>query len=234
MGTSNLTIILIMVIVLIVLPVLLAKLSGRNPMEMFFGKRVNDSPFARKKGQDGKDGKAENGDDRRRNSTKQELMECISSLISYARRNHFYAIVPGTLTDGDKVATLSVVIVTRRAVLGFNCFGYGGTIECSEDGESWKQTLMGAEKRFDSPVLKNRAQKALLEKILKDCGFEGIPVNIYGVFTAKGVELKNRYRTGCHTAKTLLPILSGTEYAEDRGVDPKKVGKELEKHVKRA
>ena len=42
----NLTIILIMIAVLIVLPIIFARMSGKNPMEMFFGSRVNDTSFA--------------------------------------------------------------------------------------------------------------------------------------------------------------------------------------------
>ena len=42
---DNLTIILIMIAVMIVIPVIFARLSGRNPMELFFGRRVNDTGF---------------------------------------------------------------------------------------------------------------------------------------------------------------------------------------------
>ena len=46
---NNITIILIMILVLIVVPVVFAKISGRDPMEVFFGSRVKGSAFAGKK-----------------------------------------------------------------------------------------------------------------------------------------------------------------------------------------
>ena len=45
---NNMTIILIMILVLIVVPVVFAKISGRDPMEVFFGSRVKGSAFASK------------------------------------------------------------------------------------------------------------------------------------------------------------------------------------------
>ncbi len=111
---------IIMALVLIVLPILLGRLSGRSPMEVIFGRRVNDTAFGQ-----GKDGEKEKAGPVQKNSTKQELMTLISDLLSYSRRNHFYCFTPGTLEVNGEVASLSAVIVTRSAVLGFNCFGYG-------------------------------------------------------------------------------------------------------------
>ena len=83
---DNLTIILIMIAVMIVIPVIFARLSGKNPMEIFFGRRVNDTGFgAGGKKQDpqaGKKGKEE------KNSSRNDLMVLISDLTGYARRNH--------------------------------------------------------------------------------------------------------------------------------------------------
>ena len=101
---DNLTIILIMIAVMIVIPVIFARLSGKNPMEIFFGRRVNDTGFgAGGKKQDpqaGKKGKEE------KNSSRNDLMVLISDLTTYARRNHFYMIMPGTLQHGGKTASL--------------------------------------------------------------------------------------------------------------------------------
>ena len=83
---DNLTIILIMIGVMIVIPVIFARLSGRNPMEIFFGRRVNDTGFGtgeKKASGGGKKAKEE------KNSTRNDLMVLISDLTGYARRNHF-------------------------------------------------------------------------------------------------------------------------------------------------
>ena len=54
---------IIMALVMIVLPIVLGRLSGKSPMEVFFGSRVNSSAFGGgNQAQENKDaGKAEKG-----------------------------------------------------------------------------------------------------------------------------------------------------------------------------
>ena len=230
---------IIMVLVLIVLPIVLGKMSGKNPMEVFFGERVNDTVFGKKKNETDdksgkKDGKKKRSGGPARNSTKEELLSSVSQLVSYARRNRFYSIVPGTLMLDDEVATFSVIIVTRAAVLGFNSFGYGGNIFCDKEKERWNQDLDGNKNRIDSPVLKNEKQKEILSGVLKKCGFDNTAYEVYGVFTSPSAVLKNRSGTDCYTQKDMMNVLQGDRYLRDQGVDVQKVGKALEKYIKKA
>ena len=239
----------IMALVLIGLPVLLGKLTGKNPMEILFGDRVNNTLFGKKKKEDpstetdekggtrsessGKKGEKGKTPSIQRNSSRQELMQTISELLSYARKNHFFCIVPGTLQHGDEVATLAVLIVTRCSVLGFNCFGYGGTVYAGSGDDAWRQVLNGEEKKIDSPVSRNKKQKEILDAVLKECGYLNIRTEIYGVFTASGVILKDHRNTRCCSQKVLMEILKGSHFMEDSGVDPKKIGRTLETHIKK-
>ena len=235
-----LPVIIIMVLVLIVLPIVLGRMSGKNPMEVFFGERVNDTVFGKKKSgtdgnQDGKNNeKKKKSGPSARNSTKEELLSSVSQLVSYARRNHFYSIVPGTLMMDDEVATFSVILVTRAAVIGFNSFGYGGDIYCDKGKEKWNQDLGGNKTRIDSPVLKNEKQKEILSGVLKRCGFDDIGYEVYGVFTSPSTVLKNRSGTDCYTQKDMMNVLQGDSFLRDRDVDVQKVGKALEKCIKKA
>ena len=266
---QNLPVFIIMALVLIGLPILLGKLSGKSPMEVFFGERVNQTIFGKKNdagsesadapasgsstasgkgtGSDkdtasgkgtasgksaGKKGKGKDTPDR--NSTKQELISFISDLVSYGRRNHFCSLVPGTLTLGGEVTSFAAIIVTRRALLCFNCFGFGGQIYCENGKETWRQVMNGTEKTFESPVLKNERQEKILEQILTDCGYEGTAVQIFGVFTAPSASLQHRSGTNCYTVKDMMSVLQGTDFLKDKGVDPKKVAKALEKYSMKA
>ena len=160
----NLTVILIMVAVLIVLPVIFARISGKNPMEMFFGSRVNKTSFAGEKPENEKQREPKKG--REKNSTKNDIMVLISRLLTYARRNRFYTIVPGTLTIGEQTASLAAVVVTRGCVLGVNCYGFGGSIEGKSGSADWVQTLNGERKSFPSPTVKNEEQRKILADVL--------------------------------------------------------------------
>lgn len=227
---DNLTIILIMIGVMIVIPVIFARLSGRNPMEIFFGRRVNDTGFGtgeKKASGGGKKAKAE------KNSTRNDLMVLISDLTGYARRNHFYMIMPGTLQHKGKTAALAAVIITRGMVLGVNCFGFGGSIMAGSGRDDWTQTMNGEKKRFPSPVVKNQDQEKILSAVLKEAGLEGTRCKVIGVFTTPGVRLSGLGGTGCYDRGMLKTYLSSDECMTGRDLDPSAVGAALEPFVKR-
>ena len=91
-----------MILVLIVVPVVFAKISGRDPMEVFFGSRVKGSAFATK---DKEEAKKENTAKKtEKNSDRNELLVTLSEITNYVRRNRFYVIMPGTLQYQGKVA----------------------------------------------------------------------------------------------------------------------------------
>ena len=222
---------IIMALVMIVLPIGLGRLSGKSPMEVFFGSRVKDSAFGagETKGTDGeKKAKSGGKQEVQAGSTRQELMECISMLLSYARRNRFYCMVPGTVTADGETASLAAVIVTRSAVLGFNCFGYGGKIFASRTDGPWLQNAGDGEKEIDSPTVRNRKQKEILDKALASCGLEGLETRVFGVFTAGSAKLKNSGGTGCVTVRELQEVLGSDRILKDGGVDPKETGARLE------
>ncbi len=228
--------VLIIGLVLIGIPVFLGKRTGQSPMELLFGNQSKNTLFGKRKKDEPDSGKKEkdnNASARQKNSSRQELMKTISALLSYGRRNRFYCIIPGTLIHGDEVASLAVLIVTRNSVLGFNCFGYGGTVHVGSGEEPWKQVINGEEKKLESPVVKNKKQKEIVDAVLKECGYPEIKSEIFGVFTASDVVLKDNRNSRCYTQKTMMEVLKGNRFIVDKGVDPRKVGKVLETHVKR-
>ena len=246
MDMNMLPVYVIIILVLIVLPIMLGRRFGVNPVELLLGKQTSDMLFGKRKKREaetpGSEGEAEAGSkpgDRKKksgmqkNSSRQELMTAISGFLTYGRKNRFYCIVPGTLEHEGATASLAALVITRSRVLGFNCFGYGGTVYAGSGDEDWRQVLNGEEKKIDSPVVRNRKQKEIVDAVLKECGYPNIPSEIYGVFTASGVILKDNRTTRCHTQNAMMEILKGSRYMEDKGVDPAKVGKALEAHVKR-
>ena len=258
----------IMALVLIVLPVVLGRSTGRSPVEILLGKRAADTFFKRRKKEDVSDkdedkaadkdqdkdkdsdkeeeagqekevgktnqsGKKSNASGKQKNSSTNDLMKAISRLLTFGRKKHFYCIVPGTLEHGDEVASLAVLMVTKDAVLGFNCFGYGGTIYGDTGYREWKQVINGEERKFESPVVRNKKQRDILDAVLKECGYTGIRTEIYGVFTAPDVVMRDHRGSYCHTADSMMEILQGRRFPENGAVDPKEIGKELQAHCKK-
>lgn len=227
---DNPTIILIMIAVLIVIPVIFAKASGKNPMEIFFGSRVNDSRFG--PGDEKKEKKSEKQKEEK-NSTKNDILVLISDLTSYTRRNHFYMVMPGTLQHKGKTASLAAVVITRGLVLGINCFGYGGKVAAGSGKDDWTQTMNSQKKRFPSPVVKNEEQEKILRSVLKEAGLEGTPCKVIGVFTAPDVALSGIRGTNCYNRDTLKTFLASDTCMTSKDLDPQTIGKALEPFVKR-
>ena len=226
----------IMGLVFIALPVFLGRKSGKSPMELIFGSRVNDTPFGRKTEDASGAGTAKKKASGRKpqNGTKQELFSMISSLLSYARRNHFCFIVPGTLEWEGKVSTLAVLLITRNAFIGINCFGYGGTIQCERGEADWLQTLGDEKRHIESPAKKNKEQEAIVRAVLDECGYADRPLYIFGVFTSPQVQLKSRTGEGFYTKNELMQTLGATRFLQDKGLDPDEACKKVGQYAKKA
>ena len=228
------TIGVIMVLVLIVLPIGLGKLSGKSPMEVFFGSRVKNTAFGKQETEEDKKRQEEAKIQKKASGSKNDLLDTISAVLSYARRNQFVAIVPGTIAAGGQVASLAAILVTRSQIIGINCFGYGGTITADTGENDWTQNVDGRKKMIPSPSVKNAAQGAVLKAAMEEAGLTGIPMEILGVFTSPYAELRRGTRENCFTKKDMLEHLREDKYMRDLGVDPKKTAKSLDPFVKRA
>lgn len=240
----------IIFLVLIGIPVFLARKSGRNPMDLLFGNRTGTGERGNTGGKSmagkaagtpggpgeaaGTEGKNTSGKGSRpeRNSTKQELLETISALLSAGRRHGFYTLAPGTVTSGGKTAALSVIWVTRAEVLGFNCFGYGGRIRANGGTEDWIQRIGGQSKKLESPGKKNREQEQLVKEVLAECGYPEVPVKVYGIFTSASAEITGLKGTGCYRKKEWLELLETGTFDRHGEIPFREIGKALERNVK--
>ncbi len=228
---------IIILVVIIGVPVLIARKSGISPMEALFGKRVNKTAFAGKSSSDQEKAEKEKAakaeEKKEKNSNRNDLIQFVSYLTSYARRNRFFIIVPGTLEVEGSVTMLTAIVVTRKEVLGFNCFGYGGKVSGKSGSADWLQVMNQEAKNFPSPSVKNASQLELLKKAMKSVGLEDIPARVIGVFTSPTVQLSNAGKTGCYSRKGVEEYLRGTKILQDGGVDPKAAGKALGAIVKK-
>ena len=181
----------IIIVVLIGIPVLLSRKSGKNPMELLFGKRAERGLFGGKKkesgGSEAQNGQPQTG--RQTNSNRNDFMDLISRLATYARKNHFRLIIPGTLSCGGTTAVLTALIITRSKVVGINCFGFGGRVIAAEREKDWTQVMNGVETTFPSPLVKNSNQE-------RSCGRSwkkpGLPVRTWRLSGCSP-----RRRSGC-------------------------------------
>lgn len=226
----------IIIVVLIGIPVILSRKSGKNPMELLFGKRAGKSLFGGRKSESGggETQAARPGTKKQTNSNRNDFMELISRLATYARKNHFRLIIPGTLSCGGTTAVLTALIITRSKVVGINCFGFGGRVIAAEGDKDWTQVMNGVETTFPSPLVKNANQERIVRQVLEETGFAGTEAEIVGVFTSPSVWLSNLAGTNCYSRDDAMKYLKSDEFLKDRGLDPAAVEQALEPRIVRA
>ncbi len=231
MDQSSIILYAIIVLVLIGLPVALAKKTGKKPMELLFGQRKGRSFFGK---QEKETAGSQPQGKKQTNSNRNDLLDLISRLTTYARRNHFRLIVPGTVSCGGTTAVLTALILTRSRVIGINCFGFGGRVDGKMGEEDWEQTMNGTTTRFPSPTVKNRNQEKLVRQTLEETGFPGTEVEIIGVFTSPSVWLSNASGTNCYKKDKAMEYLKSEQFLADGGLDPQKMEEALEPRIVRA
>ena len=236
MEQNSIILYALIVLVLIGIPVILAKKSGRNPMELLFGKRGNRSFFGsqKKESQDNTSGNSQPKTAKQTNSNWNDFMDLISRLATYARRNRFRLIIPGTLSCGGTTAVLTALIITRSKVIGINCFGFGGRVIAAEGEKDWTQVMNGRESTFTSPVKKNRIQENLVRQVLAEVGWANTDVEIVGVFTSPSLWLSNASGTNCYKKDDAMKYLKSDRFMSDKGLDPRALDEALQPRIVRA
>ena len=217
MDQNSIILYSIIVLVLIGVPVLISKKFGIKPTELLLGKAGNRGFFKADKDSSGSDKPKER---KQTNSNRNDMLDLISRLATYARRNHFRLIVPGTLSCDGEMAVLTALIITRCGVVGINCFGFGGRVVAEGEGKDWIQIMNGTQTAFPNPVTKNRNQEALVRRVLDAVGYAEAKVKVIGVFTSPSVWLSNTAGTGCYTKEEAMKVLRSDDFLKDGGVDP--------------
>lgn len=231
MDQNSIILYSIIVVVLIGVPVFISRKLGARPMEMLFGKLANRGIF--KSDKDGSQ-KGKPQEKKQTNSNRNDMLDLISRLATYARRNHFRLIVPGTLSCDGEMAVLTALIVTRCGVVGINCFGFGGRVVAEGGGKDWVQLMNGEQTSFPNPVTKNKNQEKLVRRVLEEVGYAGADVEVIGVFTSPSVWLSNASGTNCYTKEEALKVLRGDAFLRDGGLDPKELEAVLQPRIIRA
>lgn len=231
MDQSTIILLAIIGVVLIGVPAVLARKQGKGLTEIMFGRKAK-GIFAGTQKKESQDGQSQAG--KQTNSGRNDLLDLISRLATFARRNHFRLIVPGTLSCNGTMAVLTALLITRSGVVGINCFGFGGRIIEKSGEENWEQIMNGEEISIPSPVMKNRIQEKLLRQVLEEVGQADAKAEIIGVFTSPSAWLTVSSGANCYTKADALAYLKSDRFLRDGGLDPKALEAALEPRIVRA
>ena len=164
------------------------------------------------------------------NSRSGDLKSLVSSLMILARRFKLGLVYPGTVSWKGQVAGLLALVVTKKEVIGLNCFGFGGTITEDKKTGRWNQHMNGADREFESPLTGNARQQKLVRASMDANGMKDVPFRVVSVFTARGVTLHTNHPREVLTTDDFFLRLK-EQAAEDGPLDPEAVSRQLKAQV---
>ena len=165
------------------------------------------------------------------NSRSQDLTSLVSTLLIFVRRNHLGLVYPGTVVWKGKTAGLLALLVTRTEVIGFNCFGFGGTI--TETGTGWTQHMNGQDQKIPDPLAGNQVQYQLVREMMDANGMKEIPLSILAVFTSRTVTIKTTHSRQVMDTEKLIVHLKERIAGQEGELDPEEIARQLNSHVER-
>jgi len=165
------------------------------------------------------------------NGRSQDIQSLVSTLLIFVRRNKLGLVYPGTVEYGGKMTNLVALLVTRREVVGINCFGFGGTI--TEGERQWSQHMNGADQTIPDPLAANRDQAAIVRAAMDAHGMAGIPLRVVAVFTSHTVTVQTGHADEVFDTRGLLEHMKGRVAGETAALDPEDVSRRLNGCVKR-
>lgn len=167
------------------------------------------------------------------NGRPNEMMQLLSTLMIFARRNKLGLVYPGTVENGADIASIMCFVVTGSRVYGINCFGYAGVINEGGGKKEWKQHINYQDISIKSPVMMDKAQYTLVRDAMDKAGMKEIPLEIKGVFTSRDAVLNNpASRNEIMTVKGLLEYLREAVKDEEKKFDPYIVARQMKSLVK--
>ena len=161
-----------------------------------------------------------------RNGSQKDILQFVSSLMKLVRKNHWYIVMPGQLSDDKTKTNLSLVLITQHRVIGLKCYGYSGALTNNGKAADWTQKLDKTTKAIHSPLPDQTAQQAVLASLLPQ--LNASQVEVFSVFTTPGVQLINCSGLNCFTSVSLLEQLQSSSADCTGPLQPKELGTALE------
>ncbi|MBQ8129803.1 MAG: hypothetical protein IJ175_06100 [Clostridia bacterium] len=166
-----------------------------------------------------------------RNGRSQDLSGLVSTLMIFARRTKAGLVYPGTVQHGGRMANLVAFVVTKKEVIGINCFGFGGTI--TEQEGKWNQHMNGEDREIPDPVAGNAAQHAIARAVMDESGMKDVPLRVVAVFTSHTVSVRTAHEGEVFDTRGLLEHLQHCMAGPEENLDPAAVSRQLNGYVVR-
>ncbi len=164
---------------------------------------------------------------KRAGNVQNDYLQAISRILTFARKNRLFAIIPGNVEHEGKTAGLTAILVTHARVVGILAHGFDGKVLCRQDDQAWQLQEKGGTRQIGCLGRESMAQGEIVSGALRDHGMDEIPYETVQLFTSSGVILAGDKPGNVYTIEELFQVLSTEVDLSSGPLDPKDVGKRI-------
>ncbi len=161
------------------------------------------------------------------NGGKHEMMEALSQLITFSRRQKVGIVFPGTINVDGELTTLLCFLVMKSEVIGISCYGFAGTITAGKGDGPWNQHMNGADIQILNPVARDKSQQRLVRKAMDQHDMKNVPMRVVGVFTNRNAVLAVGEGTPVRTLHDFIAEMKVQAAEENERLDPNATARQL-------
>lgn len=167
------------------------------------------------------------------NGGKNEIIQLVSTLLIFVRRNKLGLVYPATIEYKGKAGTLAAIVVTRHEAVGLNCFGFSGKVTETDEQHDWNQHMNNVDSYIPNPLVLNKQQYSLARKALDDAGLKNLPFRVVAVYTNKHVDLVTEHIHEVMNVDQLIKALGRSVQDEEATIDPGETSLKINNIVKK-
>lgn len=163
----------------------------------------------------------------RAGNAKNDYLRTVSEVLTFARKNHLFTVIPGNVEYAGQTAELTALLVTKARVVGILAYGFDGKVLCRRDDKEWQIQEDGQTR----PIGKLNAEAQKQDRILKGAmdagGLTDVPYQTAMVFTGGGTILAGDRPAGVFTREEFFEKLGTQADLETGPLNLKETGKRL-------
>lgn len=232
--SSNLMPFILAIILIFIIPMLMSRygVSMEDIIRKIFGSGIGKKGYSALEEEKKSRDKANRKEPHLNNSSHNDLIQMVSDLILFSRKNNTGLVYPATIVHNGKTGNLVAFVVTKSRVIGMNCFGFGGTIARDGTTGEWTQHINGVTQSIPDPEALNKEQYELARAAMDANGMKDLPLDVMAVFTNKHVTLTTS-RVNVYNTHDMIQRLAQIIADEKAEFDPNETAKRVNAIVSR-
>ena len=163
----------------------------------------------------------------RAGNVRNDYLQAVSQILTFARKNRLFAVVPGNIEYQGNAAELTALIVTHARIVGIMAHGFDGTVLCRKDEKPWQVRDEEGVRQIGSLNLEVQEQDEIVRGALAAGGLADAPYETVMLFTSSNVTLAGDRPKNAYAGGELFEALKRDADLQSGPLDPKETGRKL-------